>query len=71
MPGEALSVKDSSGATASVDQEGYDIKRDHQIDVALARLGASDASVMFFNAMYDDFDPVRAETGSTRRAFRG
>jgi len=59
MPGEALSVKDGFGEVATDDQEGYAIKRDHQIDVALARLGASDVEVVFFNAMYDDLTPVR------------
>lgn len=70
MPGEALSVKDGYGATAADDQEGYAIKRDHQIDVALARLGASDVEVLFFNAMYDEFSPVRDEVLQQVRSLR-
>jgi len=70
MPGEAISVKDGSGAAATDYQEGYAIKRDHQIDVALARLGASDVSVVFFNAMYDDFGPVRQEVLKQVRSLR-
>lgn len=70
MPGEAMSVKDGHGVTAADDQEGYAIKRDHQIDVALARLGGSEVSVVFFNAMYDDFEPVRREILQQIRSLR-
>ena len=70
MPGEAISVKDASGEPAADDQEGYEIKQDHQIDVALARLGVPELSVVFFNAMYDDFAPIRQEILQQVRAVR-
>jgi len=70
MPGEAISVKDASGEPAVDDQEGYEIKRDHQIDVALARLGVPELSVVFFNAMYEEFEPIRQEILQQVRVLR-
>ena len=53
-PDEALAMKDDQGDSAETVEDGYDLKRD-QVDMALlARLGASDISVEFFNAREDD-----------------
>lgn len=57
-PGEAVSVKDDSGHTITEDEEGYEVKR-AQVDLALSSLGLAAMPVCFFNAMYDDFRPVR------------
>lgn len=58
-PGEAMSVKDASGAAAVDDADGYEMKRDNQIDMALSRLGLQQLVVLFFNAMYEESGPAR------------
>jgi len=57
-PGEATSVKDDAGHMITEDEEGCEIKR-AQIELALSPIGLPNMPVCFFNAMYDDFQPVR------------
>lgn len=57
-PGEASAMKDDSGSPVQEEDEGYDFKRD-QVDLALRRITSAAFRVEFFNAKYDELEPVR------------
>lgn len=58
-PGEALAVKDETGSQAETTAEGYELK-DEQLRNSLVTYRLSDSPTLFFNALEDDPDGLRA-----------
>jgi hypothetical protein len=59
-PGEALQVKDDTGAFAENDEEGYDLKRE-QIERSLGKDRLAGVPIHFFNAFSEDPTRIRAK----------
>lgn len=58
-PGEALEMRDDSGAAAQNVEEGYDIKRGH-VEDALTKVGSGGVEVEFFDSTGDDPNALTA-----------
>jgi len=57
--GEALEMRDDSGASAQDTNEGYDIKRGH-VEDALTKIGSGGIEVEFFDSTANDPDQLSA-----------